>query len=120
MIPQLRRDTVVSVCKPVMVEVMFQQGSRENSWIVMGAIMDKQVPGVGDEGSGQNDASRGQVKDTEAQPHLPENLVYSRLGTRVMNPVLYWSDRMQHKAMSKVFNQRKYHETATDQTNNDG
>src|SRR5258706_8804000 len=40
-IPKLGSDTVVSVRKPVMVEMMFQQGSRQNCRIVMGAIMDK-------------------------------------------------------------------------------
>src|SRR6266404_4687298 len=40
-IPKLGSDTVVSIRKPVMVEVMFEQGGRQNCRIVMGAIMDK-------------------------------------------------------------------------------
>jgi voltage-gated chloride channel len=40
-IPNLRRDTVVSASKFVMVEVMLQQGSRKNCGIAVGAIMDK-------------------------------------------------------------------------------
>jgi hypothetical protein len=40
-IPKLCRDTVVSVREPVVVEVMFQQGGRENCRIVMGAIVDE-------------------------------------------------------------------------------
>ena len=56
-IPDLRRDTVISVREFVVVEVMLQQGSRKKHGIVMGAIMDRQIPGVGDENAGQNRAS---------------------------------------------------------------
>jgi hypothetical protein len=40
-VPQLCCDTIVAVRKPVMVEVMFQQGSRENRRMVMGAVVDE-------------------------------------------------------------------------------
>ena len=39
-IPKLCSHAVVSVRKSVMDQVMFQQGSRENCWILMGAIVD--------------------------------------------------------------------------------
>src|ERR1700694_1715636 len=38
-IPKPRRDTVVAVRKPVVLEVMLQQRSRENCGILMGAIV---------------------------------------------------------------------------------
>ncbi len=40
-IPELGGDTVVSVRKPMMVEVMFQQRSRQNRRVLMNAIVDK-------------------------------------------------------------------------------
>jgi hypothetical protein len=82
--------------------------------------MDKQIPGVGDESAGQNGSSRGQVEDHEANPYLPEDLVYSLFRARVMDPVRYWGDGMQHKAMSDVFSQRERHDTATKQNANNG
>jgi hypothetical protein len=77
-----------------MVEVMFQQGSWEDCRIMMGAIVDIQIPGVSDESAGQNSASRGQVDNAEGEPYLPEDPVDSVLRARVMNPVLDWGDSM--------------------------
>jgi hypothetical protein len=93
-IPKLCGDTVVSPREPVMIEVMFQQGSWEDCRIVMGAIMDGQIPGVSDQGAGQEGASRDQVGNAEGEPYLPEDLVGCVSRPGVMNPVPYRSDGM--------------------------
>jgi hypothetical protein len=85
-------DTVVSSRKLVMVEVVFQQGSSEDCPIMIGAIVDRQIPVVSDESAGQNGASRCQVDNAEGEPYLPEDLVDSVL--RAGNPVLDWGDSM--------------------------
>ena len=75
-----------------MVEVVFQQGSSEDCPIMIGAIVDRQIPVVSDESAGQNGASRRQVDNAEGEPYLPEDLVDSVL--RAGNPVLDWGDSM--------------------------
>ena len=72
-----------------MVEVVFQQGSSEDCLIMIGAIVDRQIPVVSDD---QNGASRCQVDNAEGEPYLPEDLVDSVL--RAGNPVLDWGDSM--------------------------
>jgi hypothetical protein len=74
-IPKSCGDTEISVRKPVMVEMMLQQGSREKRRFMMNAIVGKQIKGVGDEASRQNRASRRHVGDDEGDPYLPEDLV---------------------------------------------
>ena len=93
-IPHFCGHTVVSSRKLVMVEVMFQQGSREHCRIVMSAIVDGQIPGVSDESAGQEGASRDQVDNAEGEPYLPEDLVGGVSRPGVMNPVPYRSDGM--------------------------
>jgi hypothetical protein len=93
-IPKLCGDTVVSPRKLVVVEVMFQQGSRENCRIVMSAIVDGQIPGVSDESAGQEGAARDQVDHSEGEPYLPEYLVGCVSRPGVMNPVPYRGDGM--------------------------
>src|SRR4051794_35635239 len=114
-IPKTARDTVVSVRKLVMVEVMLQHGGRQNCGIVMGAIMDQQIPGIGNENAGHHSASHDRVERGEGQPDLPEDLVDSISRPCVMNSVLYRGDGMQHTTMGDVFSQCPYHETATEQ-----
>ena len=119
-IPTLCRDAVVAARKSVMVAMMLQQGRRQKRGIVMGTMMDMQIPGVGDENASQKGASRDQVDDGEGQPYLPEDLVDTVLRPRVMNPVLDWRDTMQHKAMGDVFSERPCRQTATEQNSGNG
>lgn len=119
-IPKLCRHTVVAIRKPVMVTVMLQQGSRKNCGILMGAIMDKQIPGVSDESAGQNGASSHQIENDEGQPYLPEDPVYRVLRTRMVDPVFYRRDGMQNKAVRDVLNQRPCRQAATKEHGGNG
>jgi hypothetical protein len=71
----------------------------------MRAIVDGQVPSVGDENAGQNGASCRQVNDRESEPHLPKDLVNRDLRSCVMYSVLYRGKGMQHKAVNDVLGQ---------------
>ena len=87
-IPHFRGDAVVPVRELVMVEVMFQQRSRQNRGIVMHAKMHKQIPAVGDENAGHHSSSRHQIDGGEGEPYLPEDLVDGLSRARMMTAVV--------------------------------
>ena len=80
----------------------------------MGAIVDGQIPCVGDENAGQNGASHSQVDNGESEPYLPEDLVDTVLRSCVVKPVSYRGNGMQHIAMREVFGQGPRRDAATE------
>ena len=83
----------------------------------MSAIVDKQIPSVGDESAGQKSAPRRHVDKDKGDPYLPEDFVYRVFRARMMNPMLHRGDAVQHDAMNDVFTQRPGQETAEKENN---
>ena len=82
--------------------------------------MDRQIPGVGEEGAGQNGSSRCQVNNKKNEPLFARRSVDS-VPACVMNAVLYYRcDGMQHRAMRNVFGQGPRHDAGTEENNSSG
>lgn len=68
----------------MMAAVMLQQRRWHVAGTVVSAVMDEQVPGVGDQASRKKIAAGNEIGEREADPYLPEQRKHGHVGMSMM------------------------------------
>lgn len=69
----------------------------------MGAVMHKQVPGIGDQSARKESAAGDQIDQRKTTPYLPEDGEDRLVRVGMMKAVSGWHETMQHKAVNAIF-----------------
>lgn len=77
----------------------------------MRAVVDEQIPGIGNQRARSESAACDQIDQRETNPYLPKNCEDRVVGIGMMEPMFVWCEAMQHKAMHEIFRKGQRNDT---------